>query len=259
MVIQTEIAVVFDFDITVSPGYMQEPIFEHFDLDEVAVEEFWRDEVAGLLASGFDAEHAYLYALIRRFPRLSNTLLAELGRELSFFPGFPDVIDRLKSFGAEPQYAVGEEAPHVETYIVSSGLEEMIRGCPALQGKLKQVWACRLAEEVGQLKFPMETVSHTTKTQKLFLINKGLLNRADTMCLRTGARCPLTTCCMWVMALVTFRVSRFSRPRAEARSRSSSRSIATHTRPATVSPSKRTAWTRCILLTTERGAICSSR
>ena len=47
---QIEIAVVFDFDITVTPSYMQRPIFDKYGINEKS---FW-DKVNALKIYGYD-------------------------------------------------------------------------------------------------------------------------------------------------------------------------------------------------------------
>lgn len=170
---QTEIAVIFDFDITLSPNYMQEPIFKKYG---IGAAEFWSRSDA-LKKRGYDDEHAYLKVLIdyARGKSISNLDLRELGSQLQFFDGFPDILPVMRAAAADPSFAVGYLKPSVEFYVISSGLQEMIEGSSVRQ-YLRQLWGCTLDEdENGHIAFPKETISHTTKTQKLFLINKGLL------------------------------------------------------------------------------------
>lgn len=177
---QTEIAVIFDFDITLSPHYMQTPIFRKYDVEPSA---FWA-EADALKARGYDDEHAYLKLLIEyvskgRIPSLSNADLRTLGSELEFFEGFPAILDHLRKAGEDPAFAVGDWKPAIRFYVISSGIHEMIAGSIVAQF-LARFWGCTLDEDdQGNIAFPKETISHTTKTQKLFLINKGLLEDSD--------------------------------------------------------------------------------
>ena len=97
---QTVIAVVWDFDKTLIPGYMQEPLFEHYGVDENA---FW-GEVSALpdkyRRGGVDlisTEILYLnhildYVADGRFSGLTNAKLKKLGAQLAFYPGIPDIF-----------------------------------------------------------------------------------------------------------------------------------------------------------------------
>lgn len=177
---QTEIAIIFDFDITLSPYYMQTPIFEKHGVDAAV---FWR-ETTQYKKRGYDEEHAYLRLLIDhvrdgRIRSLSNDNLRAFCGALEFFEGFPGILDELRKVGEDPAFAVGNWKPCVKFYVISSGLHEMIAGS-IVAPYLTKFWGCTLDEdEKGNIAFPKETISHTTKTQKLFLINKGLLAEGD--------------------------------------------------------------------------------
>jgi hypothetical protein len=177
---QTEIAVIFDFDITLTPKYMQSIIFDKFNIDEG---DFW-SETEKLKLLGYDNEHAYIKNLINyirnnKISKLSNKDLLIMGSELSFHKGFPNIMDDLKKI---PRIKNNNQLnPNVCFYIISSGFEEMIKGSQVYP-KLKKLWGCTFDEnEKGNIDFPKETISSTTKTQKLFLINKGLLSNVDSL------------------------------------------------------------------------------
>ena len=177
---QIEIAVVFDFDITVTPSYMQRPIFDKYGINEKS---FW-DKVNALKIYGYDDEHAYL-KMIQKFivsgqiEKLSNADLKLMGADIEFYEGFPLILDDLKKI---PEIINTDNRyinPIVRFYVISSGLYEIIAGSKAAP-YLTKFWGCTLDEDKdGNIAFPKETISHTGKTQKLFLINKGLLNDGD--------------------------------------------------------------------------------
>ena len=95
---QTEIAVIFDFDITLTPKYMQSIIFDKFSINE---SNFWA-ETEQLKLQGYDNEHAYIKNLINyirsgKIGELSKKDLIEMGSELEFHKGFPEILDNLKT------------------------------------------------------------------------------------------------------------------------------------------------------------------
>ncbi len=162
---QTEIAVIFDFDITLSPHYMQTPIFEQYKINP---DTFWA-QTATLKDQGYDDEHAYLKVLIdyAKVKSLSNSDLRALGPKLKFFDGFPGILDDLRKAGEDSTFAVGNWKPLVRFYVISSGLKEMIEGS-LVAPYLTKFWGCTLDEDENcNISFPKETISHTTKTQKL--------------------------------------------------------------------------------------------
>lgn len=190
---QNVIAVIWDFDKTLTPGYMQDPMFRHYGVD---ANRFWR-EANGLagryreLGAEAVAETQYLnhiltYARHGRFPGLSNRKLRDFGSELEFFPGIPELLPRLKSLVADdPTYARHEI--EVEHYVVSTGLRQIIMGSRVSE-HLDGVWACEFVEQVplpgfldatasGEATEEMLAIAYviddTTKTRAVFEINKG--------------------------------------------------------------------------------------
>ena len=179
---QKIIAVIWDFDKTLIPGYMQDPLFKAYDIDPKV---FWR-EVNGL-PEIYRREGAYLTSsevlylnhiidYVKRgiFTGLNNEKLREFGKNLQFYPGLPDFFDYLKRT-VEKEFE--KEEIKVEHYIASTGLRQMILGsviAPFLEG----VWGCEfLEEETGKGEKRLAKLGYvldnTTKTRAVFEINKG--------------------------------------------------------------------------------------
>ena len=111
---QNVIAVIWDFDRTLAPSYMQSPLFRRFDIDE---RHFW-DEVNGLpefyRARGVKniskdtlyLNHILTYVREGIFTGLSNSLLFELGSEIEFYSGLPEFFTNVKeTVSKNPEYA----------------------------------------------------------------------------------------------------------------------------------------------------------
>lgn len=170
---QNIIAVVYDYDQTLSPHYMQdEVIFPAFGID---AESFWSRCNKLVKESGFDNELAYMKVLLDclSVDRPSNHELKELGAKLNFYPGLPEMFDELRENLLTAEHrALGIRLEH---YIISSGLKILIEGS-RLMPHVKAVFGCEFDEdESGKISFPKRVISHTQKTQYLFRINKGLL------------------------------------------------------------------------------------
>ena len=195
--VQNIIACIWDFDKTLIPGYMQTPLFDHFDVDE---KRFWK-EVARLpqeyRKTGLDmisSETVYLnhiltYVKSGSFDGLNNNLLRKLGAKLKFYPGLPEFFDKLKNkIDKRPEFTRHEI--RIEHYIISTGLRQMILGsqiAPFIDG----VWGCEFVEAppppdyLRQKKPSMKknqsqpitqmayVLDNTTKTRAIFEINKG--------------------------------------------------------------------------------------
>jgi hypothetical protein len=191
---QTVIALVWDFDRTLIPGNMQDPIFEEYDVDPAV---FWA-EVDGLpeyyhrQGIRIQRDIAYLGHLLTyvregTFDKLTNERLLELGAELVPAPGMPDFLEESRQRVNDiPEFAA--EGITVEHYIVSTGILPMIEGSvfadhvdgvwantlietPASAGYLDQLPVASAPSSVTHLGY---TIDNTAKTRALFEINKGI-------------------------------------------------------------------------------------
>lgn len=192
--LQTVVAFIWDFDKTLSPGYMQAPLFEEYKIDEA---DFWKEvnglvgyyNERGLRVSKDTAYLGHLLSYVRdgRFPGLTNEKLRELGAQVPLAPGMPDFMARTKKFVAEDE-RFAHHGITVEHYIVSTGLRQMIEGNPIID-EVTEVWACELLSDPpgpgymsgattpdadGVLTQVGYVLDNTTKTRAIFEINKGV-------------------------------------------------------------------------------------
>jgi hypothetical protein len=189
------VAVVWDFDKTLVPGYMQAPLFEHFQVDE---RQFWAEvnklpEVYARRGMNVSRDTIYLNHLLS-FVRngamrgLSNKVLRQLGAKLKFFPGIPKIFDDLRQVTrSRPEFTRLEIS--LEHYVVSTGLAEMIRGS-AVAPFIENIYGCEFVENPLPPHFSRQDemaldgtdweiaqigvmVDNTIKTRFIFEINKG--------------------------------------------------------------------------------------
>jgi len=169
---KNKIALVFDFDGTVSPSVMLSLIFDATGINE---HEFW--SYAGTLADlGYDRELSYLKALCdfctQQGIKLTNNELREIGSQLQFYPGFPEIIDRLKLVSHSLGFTL-------EVYVITAGLQEMVEGTK-LGPYLTRCWGCLYGEnDEGSISFPMQVVTSANKVEKLYLIKRQLLEHKN--------------------------------------------------------------------------------
>lgn len=170
---QNIIGVVYDYDQTLSPTYMQDEVmFPHFGINPGA---FWKKCQSLVADEGYDNELAYLKALLDylSLDRPTEDELRALGRNLTFYPGVLEMFDQLASVLTPAHRAMDI---HIEHYIVSSGLKILIEGSK-LAPHMRAIFGCEFAHDSERrITFPKRVISHTQKTQYLFRINKGLLD-----------------------------------------------------------------------------------
>ena len=174
---QNTIAIVYDYDQTLSPSYMQdEVVFPTFGIDG---KNFWRRCSEFVREQGYDSELAYMKVLLDTLgmDRPKNDELRQLGAKLNFYKGLPEMFDDFRDHLLTTEQR--DQGISVEHYIISSGMKVLIDGS-RLAPYVRAIFGCEFAEdEQGRITFPKRVISHTQKTQFLFRINKGLLDMSQ--------------------------------------------------------------------------------
>jgi phosphoserine phosphatase len=168
---QNIIAVVFDFDDTLTDDSTTALLEAH----GIDTREFWQKKMKALTDAGWDTTLAYLKLILdetqagKPLEGLSNADLSAFGARLNFYPGIPRFFTDLQNLVKKHDAS----HPSVEFYIISGGLEEIIRGSK-IASYFSGIWGYRFAEENGCIKHVMNAISYTEKTKYLFGINKGV-------------------------------------------------------------------------------------
>lgn len=191
---QNIIAVIWDFDKTLIPGYMQDPLFKDYNID---AKEFWKEvnalpgeyEKKGIRTSKDTIYLNHIITCVNQgiFKGLNNKKLNEYGKSLKFYPGVPGIFKELKSV-VESEHKYDTFSIKVEHYIVSTGLSEIIKGSEIAEF-VDGIWGCEFIEEPirsnldikinshddesGTLKQIGYMIDNTSKTRAIFEINKG--------------------------------------------------------------------------------------
>lgn len=168
------VALIYDFDGTLSPGNMQE--FGFIQAIEKSPEKFWK--MSDEIAIDQDASNILSYMKLmfdearNKGIRLRKKDFQNFGRKVELFSGVKEWFQLTKRYGKE-------HGVTVEHYINSSGLAEIIEGTP-IAGEFKRIFACSfLYDENGEAVWHGVAVDYTAKTQFLFKINKGILSIRD--------------------------------------------------------------------------------
>lgn len=174
---QSTIALVFDYDQTLSPSFMQDDVlFPQFGIDPA---QFWSKCNELVSDHSWDGELAYMKCLLDylEMDSVTNDRLRELGAGLTYFPGVLDMFGELPGQTLQPEHQAA--GVRLEYFIISSGLKALLEGS-SLRDKVRVIYGCEFGEDAqGRITFPSRTISHTTKTQYLFRINKGMLSYSD--------------------------------------------------------------------------------
>lgn len=188
------IAIIWDFDKTLIPGYMQEPIFKEYKIES---KKFWDEvnELPQLYAEKgirVNKDTIYLNHLITCVNQgilsgLNNEKLRDFGKELKFYPGIPEIFQDLKDV-VENEKKYESFSIKVEHYIVSTGLTEMIKGSK-VNDYVDGIWGCEFIEKPIRSNLDIKIdedrnekslisqigymIDNTSKTRAIFEINKG--------------------------------------------------------------------------------------
>ena len=166
------IAIVYDYDRTLSPKSMQDDVLFH----RIGTngDQFWPAVERLKVEKTYDDELAWIRLLLENpaFRALSNQDLERMGQELGFYPGVPEVFGGLDAALSQQRYT--GHGITLEHYIVTSGLKAILSGS-VLAHDVRRIFGCELDEDAdGLVCWPKRVVSHTGKTQYLFRITKGL-------------------------------------------------------------------------------------
>ncbi len=168
------VALIYDFDGTLSPGNMQE--FGFIQAIGKSPAEFWK--MSDEIAIGQDASNILSYMKLmfdearKAGISLKRSKFKSFGKRIELFEGVKEWFGLVNEYGKE-------HGVIVEHYINSSGLAEMIEGSPIAK-EFKRIFACSfLYDEKGNAVWPGVAVDYTAKTQFIFKINKGILSIRD--------------------------------------------------------------------------------
>jgi haloacid dehalogenase-like hydrolase len=169
-----KIALVYDFDGTLSPKPMQEYAF----LPKLGIkaEEFWAESNELAIKEGADPLITYMHLLYKKAKvagvRIDRSDLVAQGRKVELFQGVEKWFDEINAYVDEHTHGQHVSVRH---YLVSSGLTEIIEGT-SIYNRFHNVFASEYWFEAYDLPYPKRVITDTGKTQYLFRINKGVEN-----------------------------------------------------------------------------------
>jgi len=168
------VALIYDFDGTLSPRNMQEfGLIQALKKDPAT---FWTECTRLAVAKNADPILCYMWLMIKEAQEegflLTRETFQDFGSKVELFRGVAEWFRLVNAYGEQMGL-------NIEHYINSSGLIEMIEGTP-IANEFKQIYACSyFYDEAGNAIWPAVAVNFTTKTQFLFKINKGIESISD--------------------------------------------------------------------------------
>ena len=169
---QNTIALVYDFDGTLSPQPMQ----EYTVLPKIGVEpaRFW--EMVNREARETESDPMLVYmrhileALERQQVDVKREDFAAMARAIEYFPGVPTWFGRTNAYVRKRSRGQVK----LQHYLISAGQKEILDGV-SIRKHFKRIYASEYHfNHHGVATFPKFLVTDTLKTQFLFRINKGI-------------------------------------------------------------------------------------
>ena len=166
-----KIAILYDFDYTLSKNYMQsyglaktfgyDDVHDYFaSCDSICVDpqmDMCLAAMGGLL----------LHAKERNI-QVTKEFLQQFGKNIEYYDGVTEWFDKINAVGKSLGYTI-------EHYIVSSGMKEVIEGT-SIAKHFKRIYACNYAYIDNVAFWPSQIVNYTSKTQYIYRIRKGALD-----------------------------------------------------------------------------------
>lgn len=168
------VALIYDFDGTLSRGNMQE--FGFIKAIGKNKEEFWSKSQELSKSNDANPILCYMYMMIRMAKEnnisLRRSSFQDFGKDIQLFKGVEEWFLLINDYSNR----LGLDVKH---YIISSGLKEMIEGTD-IATYFENIYACSFLYDVDDIAlWPAVAVDYTAKTQFLFKINKGIKEVSD--------------------------------------------------------------------------------
>ena len=168
------VALIYDFDGTLSPGNMQE--FGFIQAIGQTPEEFWSKSNAVPDGQEVSSILSYMKLMIdearKKGISLTRDSFVSFGKHIELYEGVSNWFSLINDYGRRHGVVV-------EHYINSSGQTELIEGT-SIAREFKKIFACSFwYDENGVAVWPAVAVDYTGKTQFLFKIAKGIMDISD--------------------------------------------------------------------------------
>jgi len=169
---QKRIALLYDFDNTLSKGFMQEfGLMQDQGYDDIIkyfkkCEEIFNNPDVDMCLSLMGG---VLQMAKENNSKVTQEYLRSFGKDIQYYPGVEEWFEKINAIGRENGY-------EIEHYIISSGLKEIVEGS-RIYHNLKRVYANFYCyDENGEAYWPCQVVNYTSKTQYIYRVRKNVLD-----------------------------------------------------------------------------------
>lgn len=165
------IAIVYDFDGTLSPHSMQ----EYTVLPQIGIKgpKFWDEVRKENRRIQGEIMITYMMKMLdlanEKRVKITQKALRQSAIHIKYFPGVKKFFRRINEYVRK----ISEGRVKVHHYVISAGLKEILDGI-SIRNDLERIYASEYNyNHYGAATFPKLVITDTVKTQFLFRINKG--------------------------------------------------------------------------------------
>ena len=176
---QNKIAIIYDFDGTLTPKSMQ----EYTLLPKLGINShmFWNKIVKEAKETGGETMMIYMRQLLdhakERNIKISKNEFYKMGKDIKYYHGVADWFKNIDKYVRK----LSNGEVEIFHYIISAGHIEILEGI-SIKKYIKKIFASEYFYNAdNNAVFPKIVVTDTTKTQYLFRINKGKEELSDSI------------------------------------------------------------------------------
>ena len=176
---QDSIAIIYDFDGTLTPKTMQE--YTLLPRLGIKSKNFWADIVRETKKTGAETMMVYMRHLLdcaaEKHVSISKTEFLKMSKDIEYYNGVSSWFDRVNQY----VNCTSNSKIKIYHYIISAGHLEILEGI-SIKKYIQKIFASEYYYNKDNIAvFPKIVVTDTTKTQYLFRINKGKENLSDSI------------------------------------------------------------------------------
>ena len=147
--------------------------------NHIDTKSFWSDITKKFVEKGWDPPQAYMNEILKLMK--NKTIKQDNETKMNNFGGTIKPYDGVDNFMTELKDMISDDSRCIKAginlkgYIISSGIEDLIRGCHFAKSQFDDVFACNYStDKNGKYDSIKNITTFTEKTKFLYAINKGI-------------------------------------------------------------------------------------